>query len=186
LGKIFGRQKKMGVFALGNIEPQVDESAWVASSAEVIGKVSLAMMVSVWPCTVIRGDVETIRIGAGTNVQDLSMLHADKDVPLILGEHITVGHRVILHGCTVGNNSMIGMGSTILNHTRIGKNCLVGANSLITEGKIFPDGSLIVGSPARVARSLTDAEIERIASSARHYMELAQLFRKELRQVFSR
>jgi carbonic anhydrase/acetyltransferase-like protein (isoleucine patch superfamily) len=173
----------MAVYALNDVTPQVDALAWVAESAQVIGCVELAADVSVWFGCVVRGDVERIRIGAGSNVQDLSVLHADRGIPLTLGERVTVGHRVILHGCIVGDETMIGMGATVLNHARIGKHCLVGANALITGGKTFPDGSLIVGAPARVARALTGEEIESLAHSARHYIDSARQFRTGLKKI---
>jgi len=173
----------MTLYALDDATPQVDARAWVAESAQVIGRVELAAQVSVWFGSVLRGDVESIRIGAGSNVQDLSMLHADSGVPLTLGERVTVGHRVILHGCTVGDETMIGMGATVLNNARIGKHCLVGANALVTEGKTFPDASLIVGAPARVVRSLTAEEIENLGRSARHYIDNARQFRSGLKKI---
>jgi carbonic anhydrase/acetyltransferase-like protein (isoleucine patch superfamily) len=173
----------MTVYALDDATPQVDAQAWVAESALVIGRVELAAQVSVWFGSVLRGDVEWIRIGAGSNVQDLSVLHADSGVPLTLGERVTVGHRVILHGCTVGDETMIGMGATVLNNARIGKHCLVGANALVTEGKTFPDASLIVGAPARVVRSLTAKEIEHLARSAQHYIDSARQFRSGLKKI---
>jgi len=161
----------------------VDASAWVAESAEVMGRVELAADVSVWFGCVVRGDTERICIGAGSNVQDLSMLHADSGAPLTLGERVTVGHQVILHGCTVGDETMIGMGATILNHARIGKHCLVGANALITEGKTFPDGSMILGAPARVVRALTAEEIVYVARSAQHYIDSSRQFRTGLKRI---
>ena len=173
----------MAIYALGASAPQVDALAWVAESAQVMGQVELAADVSVWFGCVVRGDTEWIRIGAGSNVQDLSVLHADPGAPLVLGERVTVGHRVILHGCTVGDGSMIGMGATLLNHARIGKHCLVGANALVTEGKTFPDGSLIVGAPARVARPLTAEEIAGLARSARHYIDSARQTRAGLKKI---
>jgi carbonic anhydrase/acetyltransferase-like protein (isoleucine patch superfamily) len=173
----------MAISVLDDKTPQVDAQAWVAESAQVIGQVELAADVNVWFGSVVRGDVEHSRIGVGTNIQDLSVLHADPGVPLTLGERVTVGHRVILHGCTVGDETMIGMGATVLNHARIGKHCLVGANALVTEGKTFPDGSLIVGAPARVVRPLTAEEIEGLARSARHYMDSARRFRAGLKKI---
>jgi carbonic anhydrase/acetyltransferase-like protein (isoleucine patch superfamily) len=173
----------MAVYALDDLTPQVDARAWVAQSAQIIGQVELAADVGIWFGCVVRGDVERIRIGAGSNVQDLSVLHADPGAPLTLGERVTVGHRVILHGCTVGDEAMIGMGATILNHARIGSHCLVGANALITEGKTFPDGSMILGAPARVVRPLTAEEIEWLARSAQHYIGSARRFRAGLQKI---
>jgi len=173
----------MTVYAFNDATPLVDPSAWVAQSAQVIGRVELAADASVWFGCVVRGDVERIRIGAGTNVQDLCVLHADPGAPLTVGENVTVGHRVILHGCTIGDGSMIGMGATVLNHARIGKHCVVGANALVTEGKTFPDGSMILGAPARVARPLTAEEIQRLTYSAKHYSESARQFRAGLKKI---
>jgi carbonic anhydrase/acetyltransferase-like protein (isoleucine patch superfamily) len=173
----------MTVYAFNDMTPLVDASAWVAESAQVIGQVELAANASVWFGCVVRGDVERIRIGEGTNVQDLSVLHADPGAPLTVGEYVTVGHRVILHSCTVGENTLIGMGATVLNHARIGKNCVVGANALVTEGKTFPDGSMILGAPARLVRPLTADEIKRLPYSARHYMDNARQFRAGLKKI---
>ena len=149
----------MAIYELDGVAPQVAGSAWVADSAQVMGKVVLAEDASVWFGTVVRGDTECIAIGAGSNVQDASVLHADFGQPLVIGERVTVGHKVMLHGCTVGDESLIGIGAVILNGAKIGRNCLVGAGSLVTEGKEFPDGSMILGSPARVVRQLTPEQI---------------------------
>ena len=130
----------MAIYQLDDLVPQIHESVYVATSAEVIGDVHLAEGVSVWSGVVIRGDSETIRIGRGSNVQDLSMLHADPGVPLTIGDNVTIGHQVMLHGCTIGDESLIGIGAVVLNGAKIGKNCLVGAGSLVTEGKEIPDG----------------------------------------------
>jgi carbonic anhydrase/acetyltransferase-like protein (isoleucine patch superfamily) len=173
----------MAVYELDGKAPQVDATAWVADSAEVIGDVALAADASMWFGSVARGDSARLSIGAGTNVQDQCVLHADPDYPLTVGERVTVGHRVTLHGCTVGDECMIGMGSTVLNGARIGRNCLVGAGALVTEGKEFPDGCMILGAPARVARALTPQEIERIRGSARHYAASARQFRAGLKKI---
>ncbi|MDR0479346.1 MAG: gamma carbonic anhydrase family protein [Burkholderiaceae bacterium] len=173
----------MAVYELDGVAPQVDASAWVADSAQVIGDVKLAADVSLWFGCVARGDSAHIAVGAGTNVQDQSMLHADPEWPLTVGARVTVGHRVTLHGCTVGDDTLIGMGATVLNGARIGKHCVVGANALVTEGKTFPDGSLILGAPARVARHLTPPEIEGIQRSAQHYAENARRFRAGLKKI---
>ncbi|MFY7865398.1 gamma carbonic anhydrase family protein [Roseateles sp.] len=160
----------MAVYQLDEHCPQVDESAWVAESAEVIGRVSLGADVSVWFQAVLRGDSEQLTIGAGSNIQDGSVLHADHGFPLVLGEGVTVGHKVMLHGCSVGDHSLIGIGAVVLNGARIGRNCLVGAGALVTEGKEFPDGSLIVGSPAKVLRELSPEQIMGLRASALHYI----------------
>ena len=173
----------MAIYELDGVAPQVAASAWVAGSAEVMGDVRLGEDASVWFATVVRGDCESISIGAGSNVQDASVLHADIGVPLVIGERVTVGHQVMLHGCTIGDESLIGIGAVVLNGARIGKNCLVGAGSLVTEGKEFPDGSMILGSPARVVRQLSPEQIEGLRTSARHYMENARRFKAGLRQL---
>ncbi|HRP19950.1 MAG TPA: gamma carbonic anhydrase family protein [Alicycliphilus sp.] len=173
----------MAIYELDGVAPQVAASAWVADSAEVMGNVVLAEDASVWFGTVVRGDCESIHIGAGSNVQDASVLHADVGQPLVVGDRVTVGHKVMLHGCTIGDESLIGIGAVVLNGARIGKNCLVGAGALVTEGKEFPDGSMILGSPARVVRQLSPEQIEGLRRSARHYMENARRFKAGLRKL---
>ena len=158
-------------------------SAWVADSAQVIGNVVLGEDASVWFGTVVRGDTETITIGAGTNIQDASVLHADFGRPLVIGERVTVGHQVMLHGCTIGDETLIGIGAIVLNGAKIGKNCLVGAGALVTEGKEFPDGSMIIGSPAKAVRELSPEHIEGLRQSARHYMDNARRFQSGLRKL---
>ena len=153
---------------------------WVAPNAVVIGDVSLKKNASVWFGSVLRGDNDPIILGENSNIQDNSVCHTDDGMPLIIGDNVTVGHKVILHSCTVGDNSLIGMGSTVLNKAKIGNNCLVGANSLVTEEKEFPDNSLIVGSPAKVKRELTDMEKKIIELSALHYVENMKRYRKDL------
>ena len=153
---------------------------WVAPNAVVIGDVSLKKNASVWFGSVLRGDNDPIILGENSNIQDNSVCHTDDGMPLIIGDNVTVGHKVILHSCTVGNNSLIGMGSTVLNKAKIGNNCLLGANSLVTEGKEFPDNSLIVGSPAKVKRELTDMEKKIIELSALHYVENMKRYRSDL------
>ncbi len=173
----------MAIYELDGVAPQVAASAWVADSAEVMGNVVLAEDASVWFGTVVRGDCESIHIGAGSNVQDASVLHADVGQPLVVGDRVTVGHKVMLHGCTIGDESLIGIGAVVLNGARIGRNCLVGAGALVTEGKEFPDGSMILGSPARVVRQLSPEQIEGLRQSARHYMENARRFKAGLRKL---
>ncbi len=167
----------------GTAPEYLDPSVWVAPSAAVIGKVVMAAHSSIWFNVTARGDNDPITIGERTNVQDNSVLHTDMGAPLTLGAGVTVGHKVMLHGCTVGDNSLIGMGSTILNHAKIGANSIVGAGSLITEGKIFPDGVLIVGSPARVVRELKPEQLELIKMSAQVYVDNARRFASGLKQV---
>ncbi|OSZ76038.1 gamma carbonic anhydrase family protein [Hydrogenophaga sp. IBVHS1] len=173
----------MAIYELDGTAPQLADSAWVADSAQVMGNVVLAEDSSVWFGAVLRGDTETITVGKGSNIQDGSVLHADVGFPLTLGEHVTVGHQVMLHGCTIGDETLIGIGATVLNGAKIGKNCLVGARALVTEGKEFPDGSMIFGSPAKVVRSLTPEQIEGLRRSAQHYTENAERYRKGLKKI---
>ena len=172
----------MAIYELDGVAPRVAASAWVADTAQVIGNVVLGENASVWFGTVVRGDTEVITIGAGTNIQDASVLHADFGQPLVIGERVTVGHQVMLHGCTIGDESLIGIGAIVLNGARIGKNCLVGAGSLVTEGKEFPDGSMIMGTPAKVVRQLTPEQIEGLRHSAQHYIDNARRFKAGLKK----
>lgn len=173
----------MAVYELDGTSPRIAATAWVADSAQVMGNVVLGEDSSVWFGTVIRGDTETISIGRGSNIQDASVLHADIGKPLVVGENVTVGHQVMLHGCTIGDESLIGIGAVVLNGARIGKNCLVGAGSLVTEGKEFPDGSMIMGSPAKVVRQLSPEQIEGLKMSARHYIDNARRFKAGLKKL---
>ncbi|MGB0412451.1 MAG: gamma carbonic anhydrase family protein, partial [Pikeienuella sp.] len=160
-----------------------DDDYWVAPGAHVMGNVRLHTGASVWFNAVIRGDNELIEVGVGSNVQDGSVLHNDPGFPLIIGNGCTIGHQAILHGCVIGENSLVGMGATILNGARIGRDSIVGANALVTEGKEFPDGSLIVGSPAKAVRTLDAAAIQSLKGSALHYQENMRRFRDELKPV---
>ena len=173
----------MAVYELDGTQPRVADSAWVADSAQVMGNVVLGEDSSVWFGTVIRGDTETITVGRGSNIQDASVLHADIGKPLTIGDNVTVGHQVMLHGCTIGDESLIGIGAIVLNGAKIGKNCLVGAGALVTEGKEFPDGSMIIGSPAKVVRQLTPEQMEGLRLSALHYIENARRFKSGLRKI---
>ena len=169
------------IYSLGDKQLNKDNlDFWVAPNAVVIGDVSLKKNASVWFGSVLRGDNDPIILGENSNIQDNSVCHTDDGMPLIIGDNVTVGHKVILHSCTVGDNSLIGMGSTVLNKAKIGNNCLVGANALVTEGKEFPDNSLIVGSPAKVKRELTDMEKKIIELSALHYVENMKRYKKDL------
>ena len=171
-------------YALADRIPDLQgEDHYIAAGAQVIGRVRLRSHSSVWFNAVIRGDNEWIDVGPRSNVQDGSVLHTDPGFPLTIGAGVTVGHKVMLHGCTIGDNSLIGIGSTILNGAVIGENCMVGAHALITENKTFPAGSLIIGAPARVARALTDAEIASLKEAADHYVENAARFRDELKPL---
>jgi carbonic anhydrase/acetyltransferase-like protein (isoleucine patch superfamily) len=156
---------------------------FIAGSAEIIGSVRLKANSSVWFNAVLRGDNDWIEIGENSNIQDASVLHTDPGVPIAVGQGVTVGHKVMLHGCFVGDNSMIGIGSTVLNRARIGSNCLVGAHSLVTEGREFPDGVLILGSPAKIVRHLEPAEIEMLKASAAIYVENAKRFLNEFELI---
>ncbi|MDJ0905047.1 MAG: gamma carbonic anhydrase family protein [Woeseiaceae bacterium] len=172
------------IYALGDRSPElVGEGHFVAPNATVIGLVRLLPEASVWFNCVLRGDNELIEVGSGSNVQDGCVLHTDPGFPLTIGAGVTVGHKVMLHGCAIGDHSLVGIGSTILNGATIGRNCLVGAHSLVTEGKSFPDGSLILGSPARVLRALSDEEIAAMKESARHYVANAARFASSLREA---
>jgi carbonic anhydrase/acetyltransferase-like protein (isoleucine patch superfamily) len=153
---------------------------WVADSAVVLGSVLLKNDASVWFNAVLRGDGELITVGEGSNVQDGSVLHTDPGCPLVIGRHVTVGHKAMLHGCEIGDNSLIGINAVVLNRARIGRNCLIGANTLITEGKQIPDNSLVMGAPGKVVRQLSEAEINDLRLSAEHYMENARRFRRGL------
>lgn len=163
----------MAIYRLGEDRPQLAPDAWVADSAQLIGRVRLGAAASVWYGAVLRGDNEWIEVGERSNVQDHAVLHTDLGYPLRLGRQVTVGHRAMLHGCTVGDGSLIGIGSVVLNGAAIGRSSLVGANALVTEGKTFPDGALIMGSPARVVRMLTDEQIEGLRRSAELYIAQA-------------
>ena len=173
----------MSLFALDGVSPQLAEGVWVAPNASVIGEVSLGENASVWFGVVIRCDNEPITIGKDTNIQDNSVLHSDPGMPLTIGEGVTVGHKAMLHGCTVGDNSLIGIGATVLNGAVIGKNCIVGAHALITEGKVIPDNSLVVGSPGRVMKTLGEAQEQMLKMSALHYVENAKRFRDGVVEV---
>ena len=173
----------MAIFKLGDLTPSIHATAWVADSAEVIGSVLLGEDVSIWFGTVIRGDTETITVGKGSNIQDNSVLHADSNMPLVVGENVTVGHHVMLHGCTIGDNSLVGIQAVVLNGAKIGKNCLVGAGALVTEGKEFPDGSMIIGSPAKAVRQLSPEQIEGLKKSAQHYVNNAARYKTGLKKI---
>ena len=165
------------IYSLQDRVPVLEgDGQFVADNATVVGTVRLKANVSIWFNAVLRGDCEWIEVGANSNVQDGAVLHADAGVPLAIGDFVTAGHQVMLHGCTIGDNSLIGIGSIVLNHAKIGKNCIVGANSLVTEGKEFPDGALIVGSPAKVVRELSEEEIQYNTWSAEHYVENGHRF----------
>ena len=173
----------MALYELDGMAPRVAPSAWVAENAQVIGNVVLGDGSSVWFGVTVRGDTETSTVGRGSNIQDGSVMHADHGKPIKVGKHVTVGHMVMLHGCTIGDESLIGIGAVVLNGAKIGKNCLVGAGSLVTEGKEFPDGSMIMGTPAKVVRELSPEQIEGLRQSAKHYVENARRFKAGLKKI---
>ncbi|MBC7484319.1 MAG: gamma carbonic anhydrase family protein [Rhizobacter sp.] len=173
----------MAIYRLDEQTPRLAGTAWVAESAQVIGNVELAEDTSVWFGAILRGDNELLRIGKGSNVQDGAVIHSDPGFPVSLGENVSVGHRVMLHGCTVGDGSLIGIGAVVLNGAKIGRNCLVGAGALVTEGKDFPDGSMIIGSPAKAVRELTLEQIEGLRRGAVHYVQNAKRFKAGLVKI---
>ncbi|WP_293862636.1 gamma carbonic anhydrase family protein [uncultured Alsobacter sp.] len=175
----------MPVYALNDVAPQLPAPGtyWIAPDAHVIGKVRLAEEVGIWFGAVLRGDNELIAVGARSNIQEHAMLHTDPSFPLTVGENCTVGHHAILHGCTVGDCSLIGMGASVLNGASIGRFCLVGANALVTEGKSFPDYSLIVGSPAKVVRTFEPDIVERLMTSANVYVNRWKAFATGLKRL---
>ncbi len=171
------------IYALDDILPVIDPEAWVADDANLIGRVVIGAMASVWFGATLRGDNEEIRVGAGSNVQENSVLHTDIGYPLTIGANCTIGHHAMLHGCIIGDGTLIGMGATVLNGARIGKGCLIGACALITEGKEIPDGSLVMGSPGRVVRRLDATAQAKLLASAAGYQANARRFRAGLRSV---
>lgn len=173
----------MAIYQLGDWVPRIAASAWVADGARVIGNVTLEEDASIWYGAVLRGDNDLITVGRASNVQDGSVLHTDAGIRLTLGAHVTVGHQVMLHGCTIGDGTLVGIQSVVLNGARIGANSIVGAGALVTEGKEFPDGVLIVGSPAKVARELTPEQIARLKGIAEHYIHQQQRHRTQLRRI---
>ncbi|NML62411.1 gamma carbonic anhydrase family protein [Massilia sp. RP-1-19] len=173
----------MAIFQLGEHAPEIDASAFVAESANLIGKVTLEANASVWFGVTIRGDNERITIGEDSNVQEGTVMHTDMGYPLDIGKGVTIGHQAMLHGCTVGDGSLIGIQAVILNGAKIGKGCLVGAGALVTEGKEFPDYSLIIGAPAKAVRTLGEEDVARLKASAASYVKRGQLFKAELKRI---
>lgn len=175
----------MTLYTLGQRAPILPENGdyWVAPDANVIGKVILGAGSNIWFGATLRGDNEAIEVGAGSNVQENCVLHTDMGYPLTIGAGCTIGHKAMLHGCTIGENSLIGMGATVLNGARIGRNCLIGAGALITEGKEIPDGSLVMGAPGKVVRDLTEEQIKSLTASALHYQSRAREFRDGLTPI---
>ncbi len=173
----------MAIYQLGEHVPTIDASAFVADSATVIGKVTLEATSSVWFGATLRGDNERITIGAGSNVQEGTVMHTDIGHPLTIGANVTIGHQAMLHGCVVGDGALIGIQAVILNGAKIGKGCLVGAGALVTEGKEFPDNMLIIGSPAKAVRELSADDVARLQASADSYVRRAQLFKTQLKKI---
>jgi carbonic anhydrase/acetyltransferase-like protein (isoleucine patch superfamily) len=173
----------MAIYELDGNVPRIAASAYVADSAQVIGRVELAEGASIWFGAILRGDNEWMKIGRGSNVQDGSVLHSDPGFPLSLGENVTIGHMVMLHGCTIGDGTLVGIQAVVLNGAKIGRNCLVGAGSLVPEGKEFPDNSLIMGTPAKVVRELSPEQAGRLAHAATHYVENSARYRAGLRKI---
>ena len=173
----------MTLYMLDGHSPKIARDTWIAPDANLIGKVVLEEAASVWFGCTLRGDNEEILIGAGSNVQENTVMHTDMGYPLVIGAGCTIGHKAMLHGCTLGENTLIGMGATILNGAKIGKNCLIGAGALVTEGKEIPDGSLVMGAPGKVVRNLDDEAIEGLRASALHYQENMRRFRDGLQAI---
>jgi carbonic anhydrase/acetyltransferase-like protein (isoleucine patch superfamily) len=173
----------LAIYQFGDDSPQLAPSAWVADSAQVIGRVQMAEGSSVWYGAVLRGDNDWITIGARSNVQDGTVMHTDMGFPLTIGEDVTIGHQVMLHGCTIGDGSLIGIQAVVLNGAKIGRNCLVGAGAVVTEGKEFPDNSLILGAPAKVVREISPEQAARLKHGALHYVENAQRHRTMLKKI---
>jgi len=167
----------MTLYALDGTAPELAKDTWIAPDANLIGRVVIEDAASVWFSSTLRGDNDTITVGAGSNIQENCVLHTDMGYPLTIGQGCTIGHKVMLHGCTIGDNSLIGMGATVLNGAKIGRNCLIGAGALITEGKEIPDGSLVMGVPGKVVRSLDDAAIDGLRKSALGYQANMRRFR---------
>jgi len=171
------------IYALDGLAPEIDPDAWVAPGAHVMGKVRLAAGTGIWFGATLRGDNEWIEVGEATNIQENCVLHTDMGYPLVIGANCTIGHKAMLHGCTIGAGTLIGMGATILNGARIGRGCLIGACALVTEGKDIPDGSLVMGSPGRVVRQMDDAARDKLLKSAEGYRANAARFRAGLQAL---
>jgi carbonic anhydrase/acetyltransferase-like protein (isoleucine patch superfamily) len=173
----------MAIYQLGEDAPQIDPSAWVADTANLIGKVTLGANATVWYGVTIRGDNERITIGPDSNVQEGTVMHTDMGYPMTLGTGVSIGHMAMLHGCTVGDGALIGIQAVIMNGAKIGKGCLVGAGALVTEGKEFPDNTLILGSPAKAVRTLAEGDVARLREIAAGYVARGKLYRTELKQI---
>ena len=176
----------MAVYALDGVSPELPPagSFWVAPSADLMGKVRLHQDASIWFGAVLRGDNDWITVGEGSNVQDGCVLHTDKSIPLSIGRHCTIGHKAILHGCLIGENSLVGMGAIVLNNVRIGANCLIGAGALVPEGRIIPDNSLVIGAPGKIIRTLDAEAIAKLRDTASRYVQNWKRFAAGLGPVF--
>jgi carbonic anhydrase/acetyltransferase-like protein (isoleucine patch superfamily) len=173
----------MALYQLDDRVPQIDPSAFVFENATIIGSVTLGAGVSVWPYVTIRGDNEPIAVHDGSNLQECCVLHTDPGCPLVIGRNVTVGHQAMLHGCTIGDGSLIGIQAVVLNRAVIGRNCLIGAGALVTEGKVIPDNSLVMGSPAKVIRELTPEEVARLALNTETYVQRGAAYRTSLKKI---
>jgi carbonic anhydrase/acetyltransferase-like protein (isoleucine patch superfamily) len=173
----------MAIYQLGEHAPDVDPSAYISDTANVIGKARIEANATIWFGVTIRGDNELINIGENSNVQEGAILHTDPGFPLTIDKNVTVGHQAMLHGCTIGEGSLVGIQAVILNGAKIGKNCLVGAGALVTEGKEFPDNSLIIGTPAKAVRTLSDEDIARLRGNADNYVKRGQFFKQNLKRI---
>ena len=173
----------MAIFQLDDRIPEIDPSAWVADAAQVIGRVRLRARSSIWFNATLRGDNELIDIGEGSNVQEAAVLHTDPGAPLTVGANVVIGHQAMLHGCTIGDGSLVGIQAVILNRAKIGKGCLIGAGALIAEDKEIPDGSMVLGAPGRIVRQVTPEEMERFRLNAENYARRAAYFREHLKRI---
>jgi carbonic anhydrase/acetyltransferase-like protein (isoleucine patch superfamily) len=173
----------MAIYQLGADAPHIDPSAWVAESANLIGKVTIEANATVWYGVTLRGDNERITIGADSNVQEGTVMHTDMGYPLTLGRGVSIGHMAMLHGCTIGDGALIGIQAVIMNGAKIGKGCLVGAGALVTEGKEFPDNTLILGSPAKAVRTLAEQDVARLGEIADGYVKRGKLYQAELKKI---
>ena len=173
----------MAIYQLGDDTPNIPDSAYFAAEATIIGKVTLGENVSVWPGVVMRGDNDSIMIGNGSNVQDNVVLHTDPGFPLLVGENVTIGHQAVLHGCTVGDGSLIGIQAVVMNGAIVGKDCLVGAGALVPEGKTYGERKLILGTPAKVIRELTDEDIEKMRRAAAGYIRRREIYKLQLKKI---
>lgn len=170
----------MAIYALNNRAPTFGEGSWIADNATVVGAVTAGRNVSIWYSAVVRGDNDPITIGDNSNVQDGSILHTDDGIPLTIGANVTIGHMAMLHGCTIGDGSLIGINAVVLNNAVVGKSCIIGAKALIPEGKVIPDRSLVVGTPGRIIRQLTDAEVASLLGNADNYIAHAREYEEGL------